>query len=80
MKIKIFVSNLRFVEAPFLIFANLEGLIKKISGNKNNPEKLSSTIVSEHILWGCLMSAICGFDGIKSKHDVNRATLYAKVL
>ena len=71
MKIKIFVNNLRSVEATFLIFANLEGLIKKISGNKNNPGKLSTTIVSEHILWGCLMSVICGFDRIKSKHDVN---------
>ena len=41
---------------------------------------MSGTIVSEHILWGCLMSVICGFDRIKSKHDVNSWTLYGKVL
>ena len=38
--------------APFIIFADLESLIVKIDGCKNNSEKSSATRVSEHILSG----------------------------
>ena len=36
-------------KAPFIIYADLECIIKKIDGCKNNPENSSTTKVSEHI-------------------------------
>ena len=48
-----------------IIRADLESLIKKVDGCKNNPEKLSKTKVAEHISCGCSMSAIQTFDVIK---------------
>ena len=36
-------------KAPFVIYADLESLIEKIDGYKNNPKKSSSTKVGEHI-------------------------------
>ena len=36
-------------KAPFISYADLECLIEKINGCKNNPENLSTTKVSEHI-------------------------------
>ena len=37
-------------KAPFIIYAYLECIIKKINGCKNNPENLTTTKVREHIL------------------------------
>ena len=36
-------------KAPFIIYADLECLIEKIDGRKNNPETLFTTKASEHI-------------------------------
>ena len=36
-------------EASFIIYADLECIIKKIDGCKNNPENSSTTKASEHI-------------------------------
>ena len=36
-------------KAPFIIYADLECLIEKIDRCKNNPKKLSTTKVDEHI-------------------------------
>ena len=47
-------------------------MIKKISGSKNNPEKLSAAKVSEHIPCLYSMSAICEFHDMKNKHDKYR--------
>ena len=35
-------------KAPFIIYADFESLIVKIDGCENNPEKSSTTNVSEH--------------------------------
>ena len=39
-------------KAPFIIYADLECIIKKIDGCKNNPENSSTKNVSEHISSG----------------------------
>ena len=39
-------------KAPFIIYADLECLIKKIDGGKNNPENSSTAKVIEYILSG----------------------------
>ena len=36
-------------EALFIVYADLECIMKKIDGCKNNPENSSTTKVSEHI-------------------------------
>ena len=36
-------------KAPFIVFADLECIIEKIDGCKDNPENSSTTKVSEHI-------------------------------
>ena len=42
----------KFDNAPFIIYADLEWLIEKIEGCKNNPEKSSTTKVGKHISSG----------------------------
>ena len=59
-------------KAPFIIYADLECIIEKIDGCKNNPENSSTTKVSEHIPSGFSMSTISLFRSIENKHDVYR--------
>ena len=58
---------------PSIIAANFESLIKKIDAWKNNPEKTSTTKLSEHTSYKYSLSTIWIFAGIKSNHDVYRA-------
>ena len=59
-------------KAPFIIYADLECIIRKIDGCKNNPENSSTSKVSEHIPSGFSISTISSFRGIENKHDVYR--------
>ena len=52
---------------PYIIYAGIESLIRKIDRCANNPEKSSTTKISEHIFWGYLMSTIWAFDHIEKK-------------
>ena len=52
-------------KAPFIIYADLECIIEKIDGCKNNPENSSSTKTSEHILSGLSMSTIPFLEALK---------------
>ena len=45
-------------KAPFIIYADLECIIEKIDGCKNNSENLSTTKISEHIPSAFSMSTI----------------------
>ena len=45
-------------KTPFVIYTDLECLIEKTDGCKNNPENLSTTKLSEHIQSGFSMSTI----------------------
>ena len=45
-------------KAPFNIYTDLEFIIEKIDGFKNNSENLSTTKVSEHIPSGFSISTI----------------------
>ena len=47
-------------------------MIKKVDGWKNNPEKLTTTKIGEHIPSGYSVSIIWTFDGTENKHDVYR--------
>ena len=59
-------------KAPFIIYADLECIIEKTDGSKNNPENSSTTKVSEHIPSDFSMSTISLFRSIQNKHDVYR--------
>ena len=59
-------------EAPFIIYADLECIIEKIDGCKNNPENSSKTKVSKHIPSSFSMFKISSFRSIENKHDVYR--------
>ena len=59
-------------KAPFIIYADLECIIKKIAECKNNPENSSATKVTKHIPSGFSMSTISSFKIIENKHDVYR--------
>ena len=60
-------------KAPFIIYADLECIIGKTDGCKDNPENSSTSKVSEHILSGFSMSTISSFRSIENKHDVYRS-------
>ena len=45
-------------KTPFVIYTDLECLIEKTDGCKNNPENPSTTKLSEHIQSGFSMSTI----------------------
>ena len=69
-KILEFNQYQKFDKAPFLIYADLQCIIEKIDGCKDNPENSSTTKVSEHIPSGFSMSTIASFRSIENKHDV----------
>ena len=68
-KIIEFSQYQKFNKAPFNIYANLECIIEKVDGCKNNPENLSTTKVSKHIPSGFSMSTISSFKSIENNHD-----------
>ena len=60
-------------KAPFIIYTDLECIIEKIDGCKNNPENSSTTKVSKHIPSSFSRSTISSFRSIENKHDVYRS-------
>ena len=59
-------------KAPFNIYEDLECIIEKIDGCKNNPKNTSTSKVSEHIPSTFSMKTISSFRSIERKHDVYR--------
>ena len=59
-------------KVPFNIHADLECLIGKSDGCRNNPENSFATKVAEHVPSGFLMSTISPFGSIENQHDVYR--------
>ena len=45
-------------KTPYIIYADLESLIKKIDGCENNPENSSATKIGEHIPCGYSISKV----------------------
>ena len=57
-------------KAPFVIYADLECVIKKTDGCKNNPENVSTTKIHEHIPSSFSMSKMSSFRSTENKHNV----------
>ena len=66
-KILEFNQYQKSVQAPFIIYADLECIIEKTDGCKNNPENSSTAKVNEHIPSGFSMSTISFFRSIENK-------------
>ena len=58
IKVEEFNQYQKSDKATFIIYADLECIIERINGWKNNPENLSATKVSKHISSGFSMSII----------------------
>ena len=56
---------------PYIMYADIESLIKKTDGCTNNPQNPSTTIIGEHIPCGYSMSTIWAFHNTENKHTLN---------
>ena len=57
-------------KSPFIIYADLEYIIEKTNGCKNNAEDSFATQVTKHIPSGFGISTISSFRSIENKHDI----------
>ena len=55
------------LKLPFIIYANLECLLKKIDTCQNNPDLLSTTKINQHIPSGYSIYTNCSFDKSNNK-------------
>ena len=55
---------------PYIIYAELEFLTKKIDGCAKNQEKSTTTKLGEHIPCGYSISAVLAFDHIENNHNL----------
>ena len=62
----------KFDKAPFIIYADLECLMQKIDGCKNNSEDSSATTIGEHIPSFFSMFTTTSYKSIENKLDVYR--------
>ena len=59
-----FNQHMKSDKMPYIIYADIEYLIKKVNGCANNPENFLTTKIGEHIPCECSMSTIWAFDHI----------------
>ena len=65
----------------YIIYADIESLVRKTDGYANSSENSSTTNIGEHIPGGYSMSAIWTFDHIENKHILyRRKDLYKNFL
>ena len=67
-----FNQYMKSSKMSFIIYADIESLIRKIDGCSNNPENFSTTKIGEHIPCGHSISTIWAFDHIENKHTLYR--------
>ena len=60
------------MKVPFIIYADLEPLLEKMSTCHNNPEKSSTTKINKHTPSGYSLFTHCSFDATKNKLDCYR--------
>ena len=63
-----FKQYMKSDKIPYIIYADIESLIKEIDGCTNNPENSSTAKIGEHIPCGYLMSTIWEFNHIENKY------------
>ena len=60
------------MKVPFIIYAELESLLEKMSTCHSPPEKSSTIKINEHTPSGCSLFTHCSFDLTKNKLDCYR--------
>ena len=60
------------MQVPFIIYADLEFLLEKMSTCHNSSEKSSTTKINKHTPYGYLLFTNCSFNLTKSKFDCYR--------
>ena len=60
------------IELPFLVYADLEYLLEKMSTCQNNPNESSTTEINKHAPSGYSLFTHCSFDKTKNKLDYYR--------
>ena len=55
---------------PYIIYVDIESLIKKFDGFANSQENSSTTKIGEHIPCEYSMSTIWAFNNIENKHSL----------
>ena len=60
------------MKAPFIIYADLESLLEKMSTCHYNPKKSSTTKINKHATSGYSLFTHCSFDTTKNKLDYYR--------
>ena len=62
----------KFMKVPFIIYADLESLLEKMSTCHNNLKKSSTTKINKHTSSGYSLFTHCSFDTTKNKSDYYR--------
>ena len=60
------------IKLPFVVYADLECLLEKMSTCQNNPNKSSTTEINKHTPSGYSLFTHCSFDKTKNKLDYYR--------
>ena len=60
------------IRSLFIIYADLECLLEKMSTCYNNPKESSTTEINKHTPSGCSLFTHCSFDKTKNKLDYYR--------
>ena len=61
------------IKSPFVIYADLECFLEKMSTCQNNPNELSTTEINKHAPSGYSLFTHCLFDKTKNKLDYYRS-------
>ena len=67
------------MKVPFIIYADLECLLEKLSTCYNNPKKLSTTKINKHTASVYSLFTYCSFDTTKNKLDYYRGKNCMKI-
>ena len=71
-KILKYNSGEKSMKAPFIIYADLESLLEKISTCCNNPKKSSTTKINKHTPFGYSLFTYCSLGNTKNMLDYYR--------
>ena len=66
------------IKVPFIIYADLEFLLKKMNTCHNNPEKSSTTKINKHSPSDYSLVTHCSFHKTKNKFDYYRSKNFMK--
>ena len=62
------------IKLPFVVYADFECLLEKMSTCQNNPNESSTTEINKHTPSGYSLFTHCSFDKTKNKLDYYRGT------